>query len=43
MIGVETFALESGVSLREVFRRIEDGALHFAETDDLRIFVCTAI
>lgn len=43
MISAERLAFESGDSLREIFRRIEDGSAHFVETDDYRVFVCTEI
>jgi len=35
-------AAQAGVSQRTVYRWIEDGRVHFAETEDGELFVCLA-
>lgn len=41
MISPERAASANRVSQRTIFRRIEDGSLHFAETKDGTMFICT--
>lgn len=40
MIRPEAFARLTKISVRTVYRRVEDGQLHFAETPDGRLFIC---
>ncbi len=42
MLTPEDAAARAGVSQRTVYRWIEDGRVHFAETDDGHLFVCLA-
>ena len=42
MLTTEEAAAEAGVSQRTVFRWIDEGAIHFAETDQGKLFVCLA-
>ncbi len=41
MISPERAAADRNVSQRTIFRRIEDGSVHFAETQDGTLLVCT--
>ena len=38
----ERAAIESGASVREIFRMVESGAVHFIETDNRLTLVCRA-
>jgi hypothetical protein len=40
MVTAEEAARLSGLSTREIFRRVEAGALHFAETPEGELLVC---
>lgn len=40
MVLPETAALLTGLSCRQLFRRVEDQRLHFQETPDGRLFFC---
>jgi len=40
MLAPEEAAALSGVSLRTLFRRIESGELHFAQTPEGQVYVC---
>lgn len=38
----ERAAIESGASVREIFRLVESGAVHFIETDNRLTLICRA-
>jgi len=38
----ERAAVESGASVREIFRRVESGAVHFIETENRLTLICRA-
>lgn len=40
MLTVDDAATFAGASSRAVYRRVENGQLHFAETPEGRLFVC---
>jgi hypothetical protein len=40
MITVDEAAVLAGESSRSVYRRVESGQLHFAETPEGRLFIC---
>lgn len=40
MIGAEYMAKIMAASPREIYRKIDDGQLHFVETADLQVLVC---
>lgn len=40
MIALDEAALLGGTSERELARRVEEGALHFAESDSGRLLIC---
>jgi hypothetical protein len=40
MLKVEEAAIVSGLTVREIFYRVESGAVHFLETKDGLMFVC---
>ena len=42
MISPDAAAELVGASLREIYRRVEAGALHFIETPEGRLFICPA-
>jgi hypothetical protein len=40
MASGEQSALLAGVSSREIYRRVEDGSVHFTETPEGQLFIC---
>ncbi len=40
MLTVDEAAALAGVSSRSIYRRVESGQLHFAETPEGRLFIC---
>ena len=40
MIVPESAAISLGITIREIFRRIERGEIHFFETDTGEVFIC---
>lgn len=40
MIAAETLARLAGISPRDVYRRVEEGCLHFIETPKMELLVC---
>lgn len=42
MLLPDAAAVLAGISVREIFRRVEGGALHFVETPEGQIRICAA-
>jgi len=42
MIAPEEAAMVAGVGLRQLFRQIETGGIHYSETAEGRLLVCLA-
>jgi len=41
MVTPEEAACFSGVSVREIYRRVEGGRVHFIETSEGQLYICT--